>query len=111
MLSPYVFLTLAVLCEVAATSALKATEGFTKLIPSVVCVVGYGFAFYFLSQCLRHMSVGVAYALWCAGGIVLVALIGWLWFKQALDIAAIAGMVLILAGVVLISFYSKTAVH
>lgn len=111
MLSPYAWLALAVVFEVIATSALKATNGFTNLWPSVVSVVGYGIAFYCLSHCLRSMHVGVTYALWCAGGIVLVACIGWLWYKQSLDIPAILGMGLVLAGTLVISLFSKTAVH
>lgn len=111
MLSPYGFLALAVVFEVIATSALKATNGFTNLWPSLVSVFGYGVAFYCLAQTLRSMHVGVAYALWCAGGIVLVALIGWLWYKQTLDVPAIIGMALVLAGTIVISLFSKTAVH
>jgi small multidrug resistance pump len=111
MAAAYVYLAVAVLFEVIGTSALKLSEGFTRLWPSLLCVLGYGVAFYALGQCLRSMSVGVAYAMWCAGGIVLISLIGWLWFKQPLDMPAIAGVSLIFAGVTIISLYSKTAVH
>lgn len=111
MAPPYVYLLVAIICEVVATTALKATDGFTRLTPSLVCVVGYVLAFYALSLCLRSMAVGIAYAIWCAGGIVLISLIGWTWYKQPLDLPALIGMALILAGVVIISLYSKTAVQ
>lgn len=107
----YAYLAVAILFEVIATSALKLSDGFSRLWPSLACVVGYGVAFYALGQCLRSMSVGVAYAIWCAGGIVLISLIGWLWFKQPLDMPAITGVSLIFAGVMVISLYSRTAVH
>jgi small multidrug resistance pump len=94
-----------------ATTALKETQGFTRLAPSLVVVVAYGFAFYFLALVLRTMPVGVVYALWSGAGILLVTSIGWLWFRQVLDVPALAGMALILAGVVVINLFSKTLVH
>ncbi len=107
----YVYLIVAVVFEVIATTALKQTEGFTRLLPSLVSVGGYAFAFYFLSLPLRSMPVGVVYALWCGAGIVLITAIGWVWFRQALDMPALAGMGLIMTGVVVINLYSKTIVH
>jgi small multidrug resistance pump len=101
----------AVAFEVVATTALKETQGFTRLGPSLIVAVGYGFAFYFLALVLRTMPVGVVYALWSGAGIVLVTAIGWVWFRQALDMPALAGMALILAGVVVINLFSKTLVH
>jgi small multidrug resistance pump len=111
MLWNYLYLTIAVVFEVVATTALKETQGFTRLVPSLIVVVGYGFAFYFLALVLRTMPVGVVYALWSGAGILLVTAIGWLWFKQVLDIPALGGMALILAGVVVINLFSRTLVH
>jgi len=107
----YLYLLLAILFEVLATTALKQTQGFTRLIPSLVTVAGYGLAFYFLSLPLRTMPVGIVYALWCGAGIILITAIGWLWFRQQLDLPALAGMALIMAGVVVINLFSKTVTH
>jgi len=102
---------IAIGCEVAATSALKASEGFTRLLPSVVVVTGYVTAIYLLSLTLRTIPVGVAYAIWSGVGVALIAVIGWLFLGQRLDAPAIAGLVLIVAGVVVINLFSKTAGH
>ena len=107
----YVFLSVAILCEVVATTALKQTDGFTRLLPSLVTVAGYALAFYFLSLPLRTLPVGVIYAIWSGVGIVLITAIGWVWFRQALDLPALAGMGLIMAGVIVINLWSKTVVH
>ena len=105
---PYLYLAIAILAEVIATSSLKATDGFTSLLPSLIVALGYGVAFYFLSLTLRTMSVGIAYAIWCGAGIVLVALISWLVLGQKLDAPAIGGMALIIAGVAVINVFSKS---
>lgn len=107
----YFYLIIAVVFEVIATTALKQTEGFTRLTPSLVSIVGYALAFYFLSLPLRTMPVGIVYALWCGAGIIFITAIGWVWFKQSLDLPALAGMALIMAGVVVINLFSKTVVH
>jgi small multidrug resistance pump len=107
----YLYLSIAIVAEVIATSFLKSTEGFTKLWPSFVVVLGYAVAFYFLSLTLRTMSVGIVYAIWCGAGIVLIALIGWLVLGQKLDGAAIAGMALIMAGVLMINLFSSSVRH
>jgi small multidrug resistance pump len=107
----HLFLFVAVVFEVIATSMLKATDGFTRLWPSLITVAGYALAFYFLSLTVRTIPVGIVYALWCGIGIVLVTIVGWVVLKQPLDAAAVAGMVLILAGVVTINLFSKTVVH
>lgn len=107
----YVFLAFAIVAEVIATSALKASEAFTKLWPSVVTVVFYCIAFYLLSLTLRTMSVGVAYALWSAFGIVLVSIVGLVVFKQTLDAPAILGLGMIIAGVVVINVFSSSVGH
>lgn len=107
-MSHWVLLTLAIIAEIIGTSFLKASEGFTRLLPSLVVGVCYLLAFYFLSLTLRTLPVGVAYAIWSGVGIVLIAVIGWLWFGQALDAAAILGMGLIVAGVVVMNLFSST---
>ena len=104
-------LAIAIIAEVIATSALKVSEGFTRLIPSLVVVVGYGIAFYGLALTLKTIPVGVAYAIWSGMGIVLVTLIGWFLFDQKLDPAAIIGMGLIVAGVVVMNVFSASSGH
>ena len=107
----YLYLTIAIIAEVIATSALKASEGFTKVGPSTVVIVGYGAAFYFLSLVLKTIPVGIAYAIWAGMGIVLIAIISAIIYKQIPDLAAIIGMALIIAGVAIIHLFSKTANH
>lgn len=105
----YLYLAIAIVAEVIGTSALKATEGFTRLLPSLVVVIGYGTAFYFLSLTLKVIPVGIAYAIWSGVGVALITLIGWVLFKQRLDAPALAGLALIVAGVVVIHFFSGAA--
>lgn len=107
----WVYLLLAIVSEVVATSALKSSESFTKLWPSVLTVVGYGVAFYLLSLTLREMPVGIAYAMWSGVGIVLISLAAVVLFGQKLDLAAMIGMGLVIAGVVVINVFSKSVVH
>jgi small multidrug resistance pump len=107
----WVYLSIAIVAEVAATSALKAAEGFTRVIPSVAVVAGYVVAFYFLSLTLRTIPVGIAYAIWSGIGISLIALIGWLLYGQALDFPAMVGLVFIISGVVILNGFSKSIVH
>lgn len=107
----YLYLGVAIIAEVVATTALRAADGFTQLWPSLVSIVGYAIAFYFLSLTLRSMPVGVAYAIWSGVGIVLISLAGWLLYKQLLDPPAIIGMGLIMTGVIVINLFSKTAMH
>ena len=107
----YIYLAIAIVTEVAATSALKASEEFTKLIPSLIVIVGYGVAFYLLTLVLRTIPVGITYAVWAGLGIVLVALAGAILYKQIPDIPAVIGMGLIVAGVVIINVFSKTISH
>ena len=107
----YGFLLAAIISEVIATTALKAAEGFSRLWPSVVVVVGYGLAFYFLSLTLRTIPVGIAYAVWSGIGIVLIAIAGWLIYRQPLDLPAVLGIALILTGVLVIQVFSQTAGH
>ncbi len=107
----YLYLAIAIIAEVIATSALKSSEQFSRLIPSTIVVVGYATAFYFLSLVLKTIPVGVAYAIWAGLGIVLVAIIGAVFFKQIPDTPAILGMLLIITGVVVINVFSNTISH
>jgi len=107
----WLYLSIAILAEVMATTALKLCEGFTKFIPSLLVVMGYAGAFYFLSRVLNQIPISVAYAIWSGAGIALVGLVGWIWFGQKLDLAALVGMGLIICGVIIINLFSKTAAH
>lgn len=107
----YLYLLLAVIAEVVATTALKSAEGFTRLIPSMVVVVGYGLSFYFLSMILQTLPLGVTYAVWSGLGIVLVTIAAVFLYKQTPDAAAIIGMALIIAGVAVIQIFSDTTGH
>lgn len=107
----YLYLSVAIAAEVIATSALKASHGFTRPLPTTVVVVGYGISFYLLSLVLKTVPVGVAYAIWSGVGIVLIALVGWLLLKQTLDAPALAGMALIVAGVAVIQLFSRATAH
>jgi len=102
------YLALAIVCEVVGTTALKATEGFTRPMPVVIVVCGYLAAFLFLGLSLKSLPVGIAYAIWAAFGMVLVALIGWLAFDEKLDGWALAGIALIVVGTVLVSGVSQS---
>ena len=108
---PYLHLLGAIIAEVVATTALKASDGFTKFWPSLIVVIGYGIAFYLLSLVLKSIPTGVAYAIWSGVGVVLIALAAWLLQGQKLDAAAMIGMALIVAGVVVMNLFSKTAAH
>ena len=107
----YIYFIAAIISEVVATSALKASEQFTKLIPSLIVIIGYCISFYLLTLVLRTIPIGITYAIWSGVGIVLVALVGAILYKQIPDIPAVIGMGLIIAGVVIINVYSKTFVH
>ncbi|CAN5726273.1 multidrug efflux SMR transporter AbeS [soil metagenome] len=105
----YLWLAIAICSEVFATSCLSASKGFTRLYPSLGVVSGYSLAFYFLSQVLKTMPMGVAYAIWSGLGTVLITLVGWMLYRQTLDRAAFVGMVLIVSGVLVMNLLSKTA--
>ena len=107
----WLFLAIAILSEVIGTSALKAAEGFSRLGPSSVVVVGYASAFYFLSLTLKTIPVGIAYAIWSGVGIILISLIAWVLYGQSLDLSTIIGMSLIVAGVVILNVFSNTVSH
>lgn len=103
----YIYLAIAIVTEVIGTSALKATEGFTKFWPSFIVVVSYALSFYYLAIVLKHFPIGITYAIWSGAGIVLVAAIGFFWYRQTPDFAAVIGMGLIIAGVIVIHAFSK----
>jgi small multidrug resistance pump len=107
----WTYLGLAIVAEVIATSALKASAGFSRPGPSAVVVIGYGISFYFLSLTLQSIPVGVTYAIWSGVGIVLITLVAWLVYGQALDAAAIVGLGLIIAGVAVLNVFSKSVAH
>ncbi len=107
----WTYLLVAIVAEVIATSALKASDGFSRLWPSAITVVGYCIAFYCLSLTLKHMPVGVAYAVWSGLGVVLITAVSWIMFGQKLDAAALLGMGLIVAGVIVMNVFSKSVSH
>ena len=107
----YVYLAIAIVAEVVATSALKASDSFSKLGPSILVVIGYGLAFYLLSMIVRSVPVGVAYAIWSGAGIVLVALVSIFLYRQVPDLPALLGMALIIAGVIILNVFSNMDVH
>jgi len=102
---------LAILSEVIATTSLKFSEGFTKPVPSVVVVIGYGLSFYLLSITLKVMPIGVAYAIWSGVGLVLTVIAGLILFRETLDWARVIGIFLIIAGIVFINVVSKSVAH
>lgn len=107
----WIFLAIAIVSEVIGTSALKASDGFSRLWPSLLVVLGYGIAFYCLSLTLRTIPVGVAYAVWSGLGVVLITLVAWLFLDQKLDLPALIGMALIVAGVLLMNLFSRSVAH
>ncbi len=107
----YLYLATAIIAEVIATSSMKLSDGFTRPLWSIITILGYAIAFYCLSLTLKTIPTGVAYAIWSGVGIVLIALISWLFQGQKLDAPAIGGMALIVAGVVVMNVFSKTAAH
>ncbi|MGV4877843.1 DMT family transporter [Acetobacter indonesiensis] len=104
----YLYLMGAILCEVFATSCLKACDGFTRGLPAVLSVLGYCCAFYLLSQTMKTIPTGLVYAIWSGVGIVLISVIGFVFFRQSLDLPAILGIALIMLGVLVINLFSKS---
>jgi len=109
--SAYLYLLLAIFAEVAATSALKLADGFTRLLPSLVVVVGYCISFYSLSIAVRSIPLGYAYALWCGIGIICIVTVGYFYYRQPVDLAGAAGVGLIMAGVIVLNMFSRMAVR
>jgi len=106
-----IYLGIAIIGEVVATSFLRASAGFTQLVPSIIVVVGYGITFYFFSLALQTIPVGIGYAIWSGVGIVLISIIAYFVYGQSLDLPAIIGIGLILAGVLVINLFSHSATH
>jgi small multidrug resistance pump len=107
----WLYLSVAILSEVVATSALKAADGFSRWFPSLLVVAGYGLSFHFLSLTLRTIPLGIAYAIWSGVGVALVSLVGWAIYHQSLDTGALVGIALIVAGVVVLNLFSKAVPH
>jgi len=107
----YLYLSIAIIAEIISTSALKSSEEFTKLYPSIIVVVGFGVSFYFLTLVLRTIPLGITYAIWSGVGIILVAMVGVVFHKQSIDMPAILGMGLIIAGVTVINVFSNNVAH
>lgn len=111
LMHPYILLAISITAEVVATSALKSSQGLTRLWPSALAVLGYCVAFYLVSKVMNHMATGVVYAIWSGLGIVLISLVGWLLYGQKLDLPAVVGMAMIVGGVLVIQLLSKTTEH
>jgi small multidrug resistance pump len=109
--SAYMLLAVAIVAEVIATSALRASEGFTRAIPAIIVVIGYGVSFYLLSLTLKTIPVGIVYAVWSGVGIVLITLVAAVLFKQTPDLPGVLGMALIVAGVVVLNVFSRASAH
>ncbi|SNC59068.1 DMT family transporter [Sodalis endosymbiont of Henestaris halophilus] len=107
----YLYLFFAIIAEVIATSSIKASAGFSKLVPSIVVIIGYTISFMLLSLVLKTIPVGIAYASWSGLGIVFVAIVGYLLYGQKLDVVAICGIIMIIGGVLIMNIFSKTAYH
>ncbi|MET0247133.1 MAG: SMR family transporter [Sphingomonas sp.] len=108
---PYLYLAIAIVAEVGATSLLKLSHGFTRPLPTLGMALGYLVAFYFLSLTLRTVPTGIAYAIWSGVGVVLIATIAWLFQGQKLDLAAMIGMAMIVGGVVVMNLFSSSVAH
>ncbi|CCG89077.1 DMT family transporter [Erwinia piriflorinigrans] len=111
MPNTYLILAISICAETLATTMMKASEGFTRLIPSIFVVIGYAISFYGLSQVVKTMNIGIAYAIWAGMGIFLVSIMSFFIYKQRLDFPAIAGMLCIAAGIVIIQMFSKSVAH
>lgn len=111
MTRTYAILAFAILAEVIATTALSRSASFTRFWPTVITVVGYVIAFWLLSYPLKVMPTGIVYAIWSGMGVVLISAVGWFWYRQTLDAAALIGLGLIIAGVLVVNLFSKSVVH
>ena len=103
----WIYLSIAIVAEVIATSSLKESQGFTRLIPSIITFIGYSFTFYFLSLTLKEIPIGITYAIWSGIGICLLSIIGYFRFNQTLDFGSIIGISLIVSGVIVLNIFSK----
>ncbi len=107
----YIYLVIAIFAEVVGTTALKATYGFTRIIPTLIVFAGYGISFFFLSLTLKTLAVGVAYAIWSGVGTVLICIIGVIWYHETLDIAGAIGISFIISGVFILNIFSRSVIH
>ncbi|SDZ87478.1 DMT family transporter [Microbulbifer marinus] len=107
----YLYLAIAIVAEVVGTTALKASEQFTRPLPTLIVAVGYGIAFYMLTLVLRTLPVGIAYAIWSGLGVVLVTLVGMAVYREVPDLPAIIGIGLIIIGVIVINLFSQSVAH
>lgn len=105
------YLSIAIISELVATSALKESEGFSKLMPSILTIVGYGVSFYFLSLTLKEINLSISYAIWSGAGILFLAVIGYFRYGQKLDTPALIGISFIIIGVLIINLFSKSTTH
>ena len=110
-MNSYLALGIAIVAEVIATTALKSSEGLSRLVPSIITLVGYGTAFYFLSITMKSLATGVTYAIWAGLGIVLISITSFFFHGQKIDLPGMLGMALIIAGVVVLNLFSKSSVH
>ncbi|STQ80031.1 Methyl viologen resistance protein C [Hafnia alvei] len=111
MPNTYIILAISICAETLATTMMKASEGFSRLLPSAIVIIGYAISFYGLSQVVKTMNIGIAYAIWAGMGIFLVSIMSFFIYKQKLDLPAIAGMVLIALGIMVIQLFSKSVTH
>lgn len=111
MLKTYIILAIAIIAETLATSMIKASHGFTKIIPGFIVVLGYSISFYGLSQVVKVMNIGIAYAIWAGMGIFLVSLMSFFLYKQRLDLPALVGLCFIAIGIIIIQLFSKSVIH
>lgn len=111
MLNVYIILMISVFAETAATTMMKASNGFTRLVPSIIVILGYAISFYGLSQVVKNMNIGVAYAIWAGTGIFLVSVLSFFVYKQKLDFPALVGLGFIAVGIIIIQLFSKSIVH
>ena len=107
----YVILALAIFAETIGTTALQTSAGFSRFWPSFIVVLAYALAFFLLGHSLKYFPVGIAYALWSGLGIVLITAIGWFFFNQKLDLAALVGIALILSGIIVLHLFSQSGRH
>lgn len=107
----WIYLGIAIITEVMASSALRASDGFTRVGPTLLLIFGYGVSFYFLSLTLRTIPMGIAYAVWSGVGMFLICMVGWLVFEQKLDLPAIVGLAFIILGVIILNVFSKSVGH
>ncbi|MFC5523185.1 DMT family transporter [Polaromonas jejuensis] len=110
-MNSYLALGIAIVAEVIATTALKSSDSFSRLVPSIITVTGYGIALYFLTVTMKAIPTGVAYAIWSGLGIVLISIAGFVVHQQKIDLAGMLGMALIIAGVVVLNLFSKSTLH